>query len=41
MTLIAQANPRGPIRVVTDNLSTHTRGRYGSMHSAIGAIVMM
>jgi hypothetical protein len=24
LTRIAQANPRGPIRVVTDNLSTHT-----------------
>ncbi|SBW22806.1 hypothetical protein FDG2_3155 [Candidatus Protofrankia californiensis] len=27
LTRIAQANPRGPIRVVTDNLSTHTSGK--------------
>lgn len=27
LTRIAEANPRGPIRVVTDNLSSHTSGK--------------
>ena len=27
LTEIARANPRGPIRVVTDNLGTHTSGK--------------